>query len=202
MANQHPIPENRNASSAPRYIRGDGIPALFAVLGNTPEKSGMEYERLRSKLILFFSRRELQFPEDLADESLDRLARRVAEGTEIVSVPAFALGIARHLAQEQMGRRNLPQTMDDVFWDNVTAPLATQSSEEEIARMERCLKKLPPADTRLLRGYYLLAEGKPMETRGRLAERLGISTNTLRQRVFLARQRLRDCMTAGKAGKR
>lgn len=162
----------------------------------------MEYERLRSKLILFFSRRMLQFPEDLADESLDRLARRLAEGTEIVSVPAFALGIARHLAQEQMGRNNLAQTMGDDFWDNVTAPLATQSSEEEIASMERCLKKLLPADNRLLRGYYLLAEGKPMETRGKLAERLGISSNTLRQRVFLARQRLRDCMTAGKAGKR
>ena len=199
MANQHPVPENRKPSAASQR---DGIATLLATLGSTPEERGMEYERLRSKLILFFSRQTLPFPEDLADESLDRLARRIAEGTEILSAPAFALGIARHLAQEQRRRKHQPQTMEDAFWDNVPAAAATPSSEEQIAGMERCLEKLLPADARLLRGYYLTAERNPMKARGKLAERLGISANTLRQRVFLARQRLRDCMTDAEASKR
>jgi RNA polymerase sigma factor (sigma-70 family) len=196
----HPIPKSGDPSFMRRSVSKTSIPALLAALGETPEESGLEYERLRSKLILFFSRRMLQFPEDLADETLDRLARRIVEGTVIDSIPAFALGIGRHLALEQM--KNRSETMEDDFWDNVPAPSATQSSEEEIARMERCLKTLRPDEANLLRGYYLATKGTSIKTRGKLAKRLGISANTLRQRVFLARQRLRDCMTATEAEKR
>lgn len=196
----HPIPENRAPSSTRREPSKASIPALLAALGKTPEESGIEYERLRSKLIFFFSRRMLQFPEDLADEALDRLARRIVDGTVIDSIPAFALGVGRHLALEQMKKR--PVGMEDDFWDNVPAPSTTQSSEEAIARMERCLKTLRPDEATLLRGYYLTTEATPVKTRSKLAKRLGISANTLRQRVFLARQRLRDCMTIAGAEER
>jgi RNA polymerase sigma factor (sigma-70 family) len=196
----HPIPKSGDPLLMRRSVSKTSIPALLAALGQTPEESGLEYERLRSKLILFFSRRLLQFPEDLADEALDRLARRIVEGTAIASIPAFALGIGRHLALEQM--KNRSETKEDDFWDNVPAPSATQSSEEEIARLERCLKTLRPEEAKLLRGYYLETEGTPTKTRGKLAKRLGISANTLRQRIFLARQRLRDCVTAPEAAKR
>jgi|ERR1700723_760948 RNA polymerase sigma factor (sigma-70 family) len=196
----HPIPKSGDPSFMQRSVSKTSIPVLLSALGETSEESGLEYERLRSKLILFFSRRMLQFPEDLADEALDRLARRIVEGTVIDSIPAFALGIGRHLALEQM--KNRSETMGDDFWDNVPAPSATQSSEVEIARMERCLKTLRPDEAKLLRGYYLATDGTPMKTRDKLAKRLGISANTLRQRVFLARQRLRDCMTSTEMEKR
>jgi len=206
MSHQQPIPEEQSALRSRQRDRlvavPASIPALLAALGETAEESGREYERLRSKLILFFSRRLIEFPEDLADESLDRLARRIAEGKEIDSVAAFALGIARHVALEQMGRKNRAQTMEDDFWNNIPAPVATLSEDVEVARMERCLKRLHPEESGLLRSYYLAKEEKPIAARGKLAEGLGISANTLRQRVFLARQRLRDCMTATEGKKR
>jgi hypothetical protein len=62
--------------------------------------------------------------------------------------------------------------------------------------MEQCLKKLPSSEGRLLRGYYCATGNNPMKARKSLAETLGISPVALRQRVFLARQRLRKCMTA------
>ena len=196
----HLIPKNGDPSSTRRNASKASFPALLAALGETPEESGIEYERLRSKLILFFSRRMLQFPEDLADEVLDRLARRIVEGTVIDSIPAFAFGIGRHLTLEQI--KNRSETKADNFWDNVPAPSTTQSSDEEIARMECCLRTLRPDEAKLLRGYYLTTEDTPMKTRGELAKGLGISANTLRQRVFLARQRLRDCMTSAAREKR
>jgi len=136
------------------------------------------------------------FPEDLADEVLDRLARRISEGVTIASISAFALGIARLVVLEQNAKKNSAQTMGDTFWNNVQAPLPTHSDEEEIARMERCLKKLPSSEAKLLRGYYLPARDNPIQARKNLAERLGVSANTLRQRAFLVRQSLRACMAA------
>jgi DNA-directed RNA polymerase specialized sigma24 family protein len=196
MAKEQPITEKKARVSRRRPVSSESFALLLAALGDTAKEQGIQYERLRSKLIFFFSRKLLPFPEDLADEVLDRLTHRISGGVLIASVPAFALGIARHVAQEQSGQKNPHQTMEEAFWDNVPAHLPTQNNEEKIVRMERCLKSLPRAESKLLRDYYLTLTAHPMQARQNLAESLGISANTLRQRVFLARQSLRACMTA------
>jgi DNA-directed RNA polymerase specialized sigma24 family protein len=190
VAKSRPIPKPPLSRVTPESFR-----LLLAALGDRAA-DGSHYEKLRAKLIFFFSRRLLAFPEDLADEVLDRLAHRLTQGTEMKSVEAFAVGIARFVAQEQAGRKMQMQEVDSAFFDNIPAHSATLSSEEEIVRMELCLKKLPRPESRLLKGYYLVAGKNLMEARRKLSETLNVSPTTLRQRVFLARQRLRDCITA------
>jgi len=188
VARERSIPK----ASASR-VTAASFSLLLAALG---DHDGSQYEKLRAKLIFFFSRRLMGFPEDLADEVLDRLAQRLAQGTEMNSVEAFALGIARFVVQEQHGRKVHVDGVDPDYFDNVPAPSATLNREEDIVRMEECLKKLSRTESRLLRGYYLVAGRNLMDARKKLSATLGISATTLRQRVFLARQRLRDCMTA------
>ena len=194
MTKGQSISEAGAKGSRQRHITPESFASLLAALGDTPP-GGARYEQLRAKLIFFFSRRLLAFPEDLADEVLDRLAYRLSQHTAIASAEAFALGIARHVAQEQSGRKSQPQNVDHTFFDNVSAPMVTLSNEEEIVRMEHCLKKLPSSEARLLKGYYCAAGNSQIKARKSLAETLGISPIALRQRVFLARQRLRNCMT-------
>lgn len=188
MANTRSIPKAPSQRVTP-----ESFGLLLAAL---KDNDGSQYEKLRAKLIFFFNRRLLPFPEDLADEVLDRLAQRLAQATEMNSVQAFALGIARYVAQEQHGKKVHLRGVDPDFFDNVPAPEVTLSEETEIVRMEQCLKKLSRSESQLLRGYYVLTGRNLMESRRKLSETLGVSQTTLRQRVFLARQRLRDCMTA------
>src|SRR6185295_15265897 len=64
----------------------------------------LDYERLRRRLLLYF---QVQAPTDAeaaADETLDRLARRLDEGTAIDNLPLFALGIARNVLRELRAR--------------------------------------------------------------------------------------------------
>jgi DNA-directed RNA polymerase specialized sigma24 family protein len=193
MAKEQSIPEVPAKVAGKRHVTPESFASLLTALGDNPGE-GTNYEQLRSKLIFFFSRRLLLFPEDLADEVLDRLAFRLSQGIEITSVEAFALGIARHVAQEQINERSRLQTVDNTFFDNIPTHSVTHSKEEEILHMERCLKKLTSSEARLLRGYYLSIPTNPIRARKQLAEDLGISAISLRQRVFLARQRLRLCM--------
>jgi DNA-directed RNA polymerase specialized sigma24 family protein len=195
MTKDQPIPEVDAKVSRQRHITRESFALLLAALGDTPP-GGAHYEQLRAKLIFFFSRRLLAFPEDLADEVLDRLAYRLSQHTEIASAEAFALGIARHVAQEQNARKDQVQNVDHTFFDNILAPAVTLSNEEEIVRMEQCLKKLPSSEAHLLGSYYCATGNNQIKARKSLAEALGISPVALRQRVFLARQRLRKCMTA------
>jgi DNA-directed RNA polymerase specialized sigma24 family protein len=173
----------------------EGFTSLLAALGDSAAAAGQHYEQLRAKLIFFFTRKALEVPEDLADEVLDRIGRRLAEGLAILSVDAFALGVARHVAQEQTPIRNRVETVDPIFFHNVPAVSTTFNEDERIVYLERCLRRLPSFDSQLLKSYYL-SGGGAIGARKNLAERLGVSPGTLRQKVFLIRRRLLECVTA------
>jgi DNA-directed RNA polymerase specialized sigma24 family protein len=174
----------------------DSFASLLAALGDNPSAAGQHYEHLRAKLIFFFTRKALEAPEDLADEVLDRLGRRLSEGLAILSVDAFALGMARHVAQEQTAVRNRVEVVDPTFFHNVPAVSTTSSEDERIVYLERCLRRLPSFDSQLLKGYYLTDGGSVIRARKNMAERLEISPGTLRQKVFLIRKRLLECVSA------
>jgi DNA-directed RNA polymerase specialized sigma24 family protein len=173
----------------------EGFTSLLAALGDSAAAAGQHYEQLRAKLIFFFTRKALEVPEDLADEVLDRIGRRLAEGLAILSVDAFALGVARHVAQEQTPIRNRVETVDPIFFHNVPAVSTTFNEDERLVYLERCLRRLPSYDSQLLKGYYL-GGGGAISARKNMAERLGVSPGTLRQKVFLIRRRLLGCVTA------
>ncbi|HEX4038808.1 MAG TPA: hypothetical protein VHX37_12180 [Acidobacteriaceae bacterium] len=131
----------------------------------------------------------------MADEVLDRLAKRLAEGVAVDCAEAFALGIARHVAQEQFNKSLQIEVADEAFFDNIPASSPTSDVEGRIAGMERCLQRLPRADVALLESYYLgTVEGNLIGARKSLADTLGLAPAVIRQRVFFLRRRLRKCM--------
>lgn len=196
MANERPISGSSTSIPSREQKLQAGFASLLAALGETPQMAGQHYEQLRSKLVFFFTRKSLQFPEDLADEVLDRIGRRLSEGLVISSINAFALGVARHVAQEQAANRHQPQAVEPYFFDNIPAASATSNEDERVAYLERCLRKLPTIDKQVLKSYYLGEGGSSINARRDMAERLGISSGTLRQRIFLIRQRLLACVKA------
>ena len=56
---------------------------LLQYLDADPDQAGRKYERIRHRLIKFFEWRNFHSPEDLADETINRVARRIEEGVEI-----------------------------------------------------------------------------------------------------------------------
>ena len=172
---------------------------LLSKLGAEPHEAGLRYERLRGRLILFFLRRLLPGPEDLADETIDRLVRRLAEGEEIASIEAYARGIARFVGQEQLAivaRETVPGKR---FWENIWAPDSTEDSEardhgSRLDAMEECIALLPPAERKLLTGYYLVEGGSKIEARRQLAQRNALTSAALRKRIFNICSGLRDCI--------
>jgi hypothetical protein len=195
MAKDRSIPRARDEGSSGSQNSHDGFASLLAALGDTPTAAGQHYERLRAKLVFFFTRKALPVPEDLADVVLDRLGRRLSEGLAILSVDAFALGVARHVAQEQAAMSHQVQAVDPTFFHNVPADSTTSHEDERIGYLERCLRRLRAFDSQLLKGYYLNDAGSSINARRNLAEQLGISPGTMRQKVFLIRRRLLACVT-------
>jgi DNA-directed RNA polymerase specialized sigma24 family protein len=162
----------------------EALDALLQALAPERELGGRKYEELRRRLINLFAWEHCDAAEDLADEVLNRLARKVMEGTSIPNLDRFAFGIARLLMQEEGRRhRNRQSALLELGHGTQTSP-----DWASLDAMERCLAALPQDRRDLIERYYV-------EDRVALAHALGISLNALRNRAMRIREELFACVT-------
>ena len=96
-------PPTPNPNSSPRErwtIDTASFDALLAALDPDRTAASAEYERVRRRMIRFFTIHQARSPEDLSDTAFNRLARRIAEGEEIRNARQYLSGIARILLLE------------------------------------------------------------------------------------------------------
>ena len=164
-------------------LSGEALEGLLQALGPDPNAAGRRYELLRRKLTDFFAWRHCELPEELADETLDRLARRLMQGEPIERIEFYALGIARMLLKEAARRTE----QRNIAFREMRVQPAAQAELEMLDAVERCLATLPAGSRELIGRYY-------SEERSALASELGISLNTLRNRALRIREKLYECV--------
>jgi len=167
---------------------------LLASLGENRERAGAKYQELRGALAKFFEWRGGAFPEDHADETINRVARRIDEGEEIRDPSSYAFGVARMLLLEILKEQERERR---ALSELPPAHASTDGPEEPEFRLEclkRCLPSLSPDNRELIMRYYQGEKGAKIENRKKLAERLQVPLNTLRMRALRLREKLEACV--------
>jgi len=168
---------------------------LLARLEAEGAAGGFGYEQLRRRLVIFFRAREPVDADALADTALDRVARRLDEGTSIDNLALYALGVARLMLLEVQARN---VRRDVALRDPVLLGDGEESEDETdaatLAALRGCLHALGHRGADLLLAYYGDDDSRRIKTRHALAERLRISANTLRNRVLRLRASLEACV--------
>lgn len=162
---------------------------LLLLLDQDRGQAGQKYEQIRRSLMLFFRSRGSLTPEDLADETIDRGARRISEGVEVYTSDPFLYfyGIALRVLQEQHRKPLLRQPFPP-------EPINPEERERKLQCMEECLAKLD-AQTRDWLTQYVQGDYRARtEQRTKMAENMGVSLNTLRIRVHRIREQLEQCV--------
>ncbi len=167
---------------------------FLALLDAKAESAGQKYEALRLKLVKYFDWRGAHFPDECADETLDRVVRKVEAGETIRDIPTYCYGIARLVFLETLkapdSRR---RSLDEV--QEVAAPLSSADDDrEEHDCFEKCLNALPSENRQLLLEYYQDEGRGKINNRQAKAEQLGIPLNALRSRVQRLRDKLEQCV--------
>jgi DNA-directed RNA polymerase specialized sigma24 family protein len=172
------------------------------------DSGGERYLEMRRRLLHYFDRRNCSLPDDLADETLNRVARKLEEKGEIVDAsPAHYCYIVAKFVLLEFGRRsehNQTSLDDNPGTSRVMAGLAAPSrpDEDAIAKerlfdcLERCLGKLQPEDRELILDYYRGEQRAKIERRSKLAARLSLTMNALSIRACRLRSRLEICVSA------
>ena len=183
-------------------LTAEAFERLLRLLDADRESAGAKYELARRRLTEFFEARGSHSPCDHADETLNRAARKLAEGERVGDINKYLYGVARLLLLEwgRSRERNV------IALERVAPPAApsTEEMEEEERRregrerrfecFERCLKKLPPESRAFIVTYYKEEKGSKIEGRRRQAETLGVSPNALRLRAARIRLTLERCV--------
>jgi DNA-directed RNA polymerase specialized sigma24 family protein len=169
---------------------------LLIALGDNRDSGGEKYLEIRGNLIRFFEWRGCPFPEEHADETFNRIARRVAEGEQLQNPSAYAMGVARLLVLEIFKTRQREQeALNEIT--RPSEPLAAETDgadQDRIECLRECLQSLPEQNRQLILEYYQGEKGDKIRNRKKLMESLGIPVNTLRMRALRLRERLQACV--------
>jgi len=177
-----------------RGLDAAALASLLARLGRDAESAGAAYETLRRALVSYFAWRGALTPEECADETLDRLAARLAEGAPVEDVPRFARGVARLVLLEHW--RSADARRVPLAESAADRPAETDAAEDHAHDcLDQCLAELSPEGRDLIVDYYV-AEGRTrIDRRKRLAAERGISESALRNRAQRLRDGLERCIT-------
>jgi DNA-directed RNA polymerase specialized sigma24 family protein len=183
-------------------LTAESFEALLGWLDPDREQAGERYQRIRERLIALFVWRGCTGAEDLADETINRVARRLAEGLELPAKAgdSFFHGVAHRVFQEVLRERE--QRARETGFDPLMAEASGGASSARLSCFQRCLAALDAADRRLLIRYHGLQ--RRSEARKMLSAELGVTPNTLRIRVHRIRRQLEEgverCLRGEEAG--
>jgi DNA-directed RNA polymerase specialized sigma24 family protein len=165
---------------------------LLSRLDSDPLQAGEKYEGLRRRLITFFLARRGRSAEESADETLDRLGRRLAEGERIHDVARFAYGVARHVHSEDLRRIRRRRRVLQALAGSAPAPRSAFESDVGLECIRRCIDELDVEDRRFIVDYYDGSGRDLQQARKELADRLGITSTALRLRSYRLRRVLEE----------
>ena len=174
-------------------------------LDNGVDSGGQRYLEIRRRLVLYFGRKNCAAADELADETLTRVARRLAEEGQIRdAVPAqYCYTVARFVfleyrrqpAQSQLNLDTLPSIQRALAYGQPHSESQEAEDREKLLRcLEICIHALPPQRRELIVEYYRGDFRVKIEVRRRLAERLGVTANALSIQACRIRERLAACV--------
>lgn len=170
---------------------------LLRWLAPDPERAGEKYEQIRRGLIKIFRCRGSAIPEELADETINRVARKVGEiAAGYMGDPAYYFyGVADKIYLESL--RTASAQLRPLPAEIAEKKTFDEEIELKYECLEGCLDKLPRLSREIIHIYYGHDRDGRMkiDKRKGLAEQMGIGTSILWLKAHRIRQNLKKCLS-------
>ena len=170
------------------------------------DSGGEKYLEMHRRLATYFDRKNCLTADELADETLARVAQKLQDKGEITELsPAHYCYVTakfvflEYVRHAKHGRAGLEEF--SVSGQPGSAPIAAASPDERgddqeklLSCLDRCLNKLSAADSELILEYYQGEKHEKIQRRRELGVRLGLSANALSIRACRIRTKVEQCV--------
>ncbi len=169
---------------------------LLEWFDGSADSSGQRYLEIRRRLVLYFDRKNCPSSDELADETLIRVARRLEEeGAIATDTPAhYCYIIARFVLLESLRQHHRHESLEDRLPARPNSSEEKQEAERRWECLDRCMRNLESDDRELIVGYYQGEQRTKIENRRAMAAKLGVTMNALSIRACRIRDKLEACM--------
>jgi DNA-directed RNA polymerase specialized sigma24 family protein len=171
-------------------ITQEAFDALLRWLDPDRDEAGRKYETIRASLVRMFVAKGLAEAEDLADEAISRVSKRLPEirATYVGNPASYFHGVARNLLLEAGRRKEIAADL------SVAVSLGKSDWSDEYECLMRCLQFIASNKRELVLDYHVYEGHDKIEYHKIMAEELGISETALRCRAHRIRMELERCV--------
>jgi DNA-directed RNA polymerase specialized sigma24 family protein len=170
------------------------------------DSGGEKYLEMHRRLVAYFDRKNCLTADELADETLARVAQKLQEKGEItelspahycyVTAKFVFLEYLRHAKHGRAGLEDFSVSRQPGS-DSVVPPAPGDGSDDQeqlLSCLDRCLNKLSATDSELILEYYQGEKHEKIQRRRELGVRLGLSANALSIRACRIRTKVEQCV--------
>jgi DNA-directed RNA polymerase specialized sigma24 family protein len=154
---------------------------------------------MRRRLVRYFERKQCLDADALADDTLNRVSRRLEEEGAITDAsPAHYCHIVAKFVLLEYLRQIDSRALQPIAVDqapDATRPAGDTDNQPLLDCLDRCLGQLDPDEALLILDYYRGEQRAKIEQRRRLAAELELSPNALSIRACRIRDKLEACIT-------
>ncbi|MEW6130417.1 MAG: sigma-70 family RNA polymerase sigma factor [Acidobacteriota bacterium] len=186
--------DSPSVSKSEWTLTADAFAGFLAYLDANQDRAGEKYETLRLMLVKFFDWRGAHFPEECADETFNRVIKKIEAGEEIRDIATYCRGVARLLFLETLKHPDQRSVSLDELQHAAENLTENADADRQRECFEHCLNQLPVESRQLILEYYRDEKRDKIDNRLALAERLGIPLNALRSRAQRVRNKLENCV--------
>jgi len=174
---------------------------LLVWLDEGTDSGGQSFLEMRRRLVHYFVRKHCPNADELADESLNRIARRLEEEEAIESESSarYCYIVARFVFLEHLRETDREgRVVAEVSRQRLNSE--AQPAEDRLVKermlncLEQCTRKLERTSRQIISRYYIGKERVKIEHRRALARTLGITMNALSIRACRIRDKLEVCV--------
>ena len=171
------------------------------------DSGGEKYLEMHRRLAAYFDRKNCLTADELADETLARVAQKLQDKGEItelspahycyVTAKFVFLEYLRHTKHGRAGLEEFSVSRQPGSGSVVVAPAVGNGGgdkEKLLSCLDRCLNKLSAADSELILEYYQGEKQEKIHRRRELGIRLGLSANALSIRACRIRTKVEQCV--------
>lgn len=190
LVNVGPARSQHQQIGADSFLNPAAFEQFLCWLGPDEEAAGRKYESIRSRLIMMFKARRCVFAEDLADATIERVARKLSSlSIGFNGDPAlYFYGVAKKIYLEHQRKIASDHKRSE---SSSTIKDGNPDLEDMLTQLDEALSTVSKSDRELILKYYSGGEKNKINRRA-LAKQIGIGTNALRLRVFRIRKEIKS----------
>jgi RNA polymerase sigma factor (sigma-70 family) len=174
----------------------ESLDVFLARLDPDEDRAGQKYEVIRLKLVKYFQWGRLVAAEEAADETINRVARKLQQGENVYNLNAYIYGVAKLVCAEWIKKQNRNQQISEDDKE-IEAPVPEADDLDATERQscfDKCLRRLPDQNRVIIIEYYRYEKKEKIKHRKELAATQGITVNALRISAHRTRMSLEACV--------